>query len=216
MSAQEKHSQAEQAREQGRFLDALKLTDEALVLYQEENNLSGVAEIFASRSITLRHLFDKSGEKAYLVLAKHEMMAAVEISPGVMPLYNLAKVEETLGELLEAIENYKKAISEFLKNPPPQHNRPGVLLDIKINLAIAEFRNGDNQAETRIVDLLNELEKTEEPKYNKDVWVSGGYMKLAEITKNKDYLQKAKEIIDANPELSLRKIQWQKLSESFS
>lgn len=216
MGAQELHSQAEQAREQGRFLDALKFTDEALILYQEENNLPGVAEIFASRSITLRHLFDKTGEKAYLVLAKHEMMAAVEINPGVMPLYNLAKVEEVLGEISNAIEDYKKTVSEFEKNPPLEHNRPGVLLDIKIHLAIAELRNGNKDAEGRTVSLLDELANTDEPRYNKDVWVSGGYMKLAEITMDKDYLRKAKEIIDANPELILRKIQWQKLSESFS
>ena len=33
--------------------------------------------------------------------------------------------------------------------------------------------------------------------------------------KAKEHLQKAKEIIDANPDLKLRKAQWEKLAENF-
>jgi len=87
----------------------------------------------------------------------------------------------------------------------------------KINI----YKNGEKEALGDILAAISELEATNEPKFNKDVWMSGGYMRLAELLKDEDlakaqeYLQKAKEIIDANPELVLRKGQWEKLAQNF-
>jgi hypothetical protein len=80
---------------------------------------------------------------------------------------------------------------------------------------------GDTAGIKVVEDALHELENADEGKYTKDVWMSGGYMKLAEALKESDRekaveeLERAKEIIFANPELVLRKAQWEKLSESF-
>jgi tetratricopeptide (TPR) repeat protein len=227
-TARQIHGHAETAREQGKFPEALKFTDEALIAYQEENDALGFAEIQASRFLTLRHLFDKTGYEGYLVLAKFSAMASVEIAQRsndpktlALPLYNLAKVQEDLKEFPEAIGTYHKTIDAFTSNPPDQHNRPGVLADMKIHLHVCRYKNGEKEALNDILSAISELEATDEPKFNKDVWMSGGYMRLAELLKDEDlnkakeYLQKAKVIIDANPELILRKGQLEKLAQSF-
>jgi tetratricopeptide (TPR) repeat protein len=227
-TARQIHGHAEVAREKGLFLEALKFTDEALVAYQEEKDALGFAEVQASRFLTFRHLFEKTGYEGYLMLAKFSAMVSVEIAEKsnnpkalAMPLYNLAKVQEDLKQFPEAIATYNKTIDSFTSNPPDQHNRPGVLADMKIHLHVCRYKFGEKEALADIISAISELEATDEPKFNKDVWMSGGYMRLAELLKEEDlskakeYLEKAKAIIDANPELVLRKGQWEKLAASF-
>lgn len=222
------HGQAEQAREEGNFLKALQLTDEAMVAYQEAGDELGFAEIQASRFLTLRHLFEKTDSKHYLVLARHAAMASVEIAETsgnkealAIPLFNLAKAQESLGQLDEAIESYRKAVDNIVNNPPATHNRPSVIADFKVHLTTAEYKNGDKTALERAISALSDLEKADEESYNKNVWLSGGHMRIAEILREdnpeeaKKHLQKAKEIIDADPRLELRKNQWEKLAASF-
>src|SRR5687767_12999022 len=101
MTAKELHSQAEQSREKGEFVEALKFTDEATVAYQQEGNASGFAEMQASRFLTLRHLYEKTGDRKFLILAKHAAEAGVEIAEEAedaralaLPYSNLAKALE--------------------------------------------------------------------------------------------------------------------------
>ncbi len=215
------HAQAEQAREQGHFLEALKLTDEAILAYQSEGDTAGFAEVLSSRFLTLRHLFNKTGDQNYLILAKHTVIASVEIaqktdsSATALPLFNLAKIQEELAELNEAISSYQQALKIMKTNPSAQHNRPGVIADMENHLAIAELKNGDQTAKQRALDALTRLSQSDEPQYNQDVWISGGYMRLAQATKKKEYLDQAKVIIDANPDLILRKAQLEKLSPNL-
>lgn len=227
-TARQIHGHGEVAREKGDLLGALKFLDEATILYEEEGDFLGFAEVQASRFLTYRHLFEKTGYNGFLILAKFSAMSSVEIAEKcqdpkalAMPLYNLAKVQEDLKEYPEAIASYNKTIDAFTSNPPDQHNRPGVLADMKIHLHVCRYKNGEKEALGDILAAISELEATDEPKFNKDVWMSGGYMRLAELLKDEDqdkakeHLQKAKEIIDANPELVLRKGQWEKLAKSF-
>lgn len=89
-------------------------------------------------------------------------------------------------------------------NPPGDTVCVAVITDMKVHLAVAEYRTGDKSALERAQNSLQELEQTqEEDKFSKDVWVSGGYMKLADILRTDD-LAKAKDIIYANPNLKAR------------
>lgn len=226
--ARDIHAQAEISREKGDFLEALKLTDEATVLYQEENNLSGFAEIQASRFITLKHLFQKTGEKNYLVLAKHAALSSVEIAENsghkealAIPYLNLGEAYAQLEEWENAVNAYKKAVEYFEQNPPPTNNRPAVLLNIKSHLYQAEYKNGDKSALQRAEEAIAELEKQEEDSYNKNVWLSGAHMRIAEmiqednLEKAKEHLEKAKVIIDSDERLVLRKQQFDKLAKEI-
>lgn len=222
------HSKAEQAREKGDFLKALQFIDEAMMVYGEDGDDLGFAEVFASRFLTLRHLFEKTQDKKFSILAKHSAMSSVEIaeesgdkSATALPLFNLAKVQEDLGEYVNAVGSYKRALEVMSSNPPTDHDRPAVIADMKAHMSVAEYKSGDKTALERLDEAITELEGSDELKYNKDVWLSGAHMRAAEILREDDvetakgHLQKAKSVIDANPELTLRKEQWEKLAGSF-
>lgn len=220
------HGLAEQAREKGQFLIALELTDRALASYQEDGDPLGISEVLSSRFLTLRHLADKTKDRNFLILAAKTVEAAVEIAENsgvkealALPYFNLAKALEALGKFEGAVEAYRKAIEAMEQYPPERHNRPGVTADMRTHLAVCEYRAGDKSALQRAEAALAELAGSDEEHYNKDVWMSGGLMKLAEAVAGEDreraggYLDRAREIIEANPELTIRKKQLQELEE---
>jgi len=227
--ARDIHKQVEQARElEQELLKSLKLSDEALLEYEKEKDLKGMAEILSSRALTFRHLGRRTGEQAYLLIAREEMTAAIKVAEKsgdetalAIPWFNLAKVDEDLGNIKKAVEAYSKAVDYMSKAPPVEHDREAVLYDFKAHLATVELKNGDVTAEQRAVDAAEMIMGSNETAYNRDVWASGTYMRLASILKEnrrekaEEYLQKAGEIIDDNPELKLRKEQWDKLKAEF-
>lgn len=220
------HAEAAKAREEERFTESLTFNDDALFAYDADNDALGFSEGIACRSITLRVYANLHDSKRILTLAKYEMMASVDLArqSGIsealpLPLYNLAQLREDLGEYDAAVKDYREAIEGMEKSPPETHNRPAVLANMRVHMTVCEYKAGDKSALERAKQALQELEELEEPnKYNKDVWISGGYMRLADVIRaeNRDearnYLNKAKEIIDSNPDLILRKKQWEKLS----
>jgi hypothetical protein len=223
------HAQAAQAREEGKYIESFNFNDRALFSYDSENDSLGFAEGIACRSLTLRNYANLYESRRLLILAKYEMMASVEIAREsgdltslALPLYHLGKVQEDLEETSAAVESYQDAVAHMEQNPPESHNRPSVLLDMKISLSAAEYKNGDQEARTRLEGYVHELEQTDEPsQFAKDVWASGGYMKLAQAykddkTKSGEYLAKAKEIADNDPELSERRKQIEQLEQSLS
>ncbi len=232
------HGLAAEARESGNHLEALKLEDEAMLAYQRDGDIAGFAEVLADRSLVLRHLHDDTGDRSFLILAGQELVAAVEITRNTgnrsalaIPLYNLAKNQEDSGNFEDALKSYRETLEIMETNPPETHNRHSILADMKIHMITVEYLVGDKTALERALKALEELENIPtasgepeigtESKYNKDVWVSGGYMRLAYILKDEDparaneYLQKAKEVIDSNPELTIRLSQWEKLAKQF-
>ncbi len=224
------HAKAAQEREKGNFSKSLDFNDKALFAYDTDNDPLGFAEGIACRSITLRVYANLHDNRRILTLAKYEMMAAVAIAKEsgkkeslAMPLYNLAKLQEDLGELQDAVHTYKQAVDNMENNPPERHKNPSVLADMQAHMTTCEYKAGDKTALERAKKALSVLEEAEEPNaYNKDVWITGGYMKIADVLRKDDpkkareYLQKAKQIIDANPDLELRKKQWEKLNASFN
>lgn len=225
------HSEAAKLREQGKHLESLKLDDEAMITYQKDGDLLGLSEVLADRSIVLRHLYDETEDKSWLFIARAEMEASVDIAKKsddkaalAVPLYNLAKVVEVLGDYHKAVDVYKEAISNMENNPPASHDRPAVLADMKIHLNYSEYKSGEKSALDRMIENIKMLEESDErqiSQYNYDVWLSGAHMSAAEMLREDDpekarkHLQKAREVIDSNPELTIRKEQWEKLSKQF-
>ena len=225
------HGKAEGAREEGRFLDALEFTDKATIAYQKNRDLLGLAEVQASRQSTFKQLYRQTGDKNYLILEKNAAKAAVEIAEesGVkealaIPYHNLGKYYEESGNHKKAAKFFRKALENMKNNPPKIHNRLGVIADIKGHLYASEYMAGDKSALEGAEQSLNELENSGEDKisqYNFDVWLSGAYIRIAQMLrknnhqKAKEHLYKAKDIIDINPNLKLRKEQWEKLAKGF-
>ncbi len=224
--------EVEQAREAGDFWGSIKLAQDAIKAYQEEKDKLGLAEVHGSIALAFRHLFRQTEDKDFLVLAEGAATTGIEIAKinGIseaiaMPTFNLAKVQEELGQVGEAVETYQDAVDAFTKKPPKLHNRAGVLADMKIHLYTCLYKVGDKSGLPKTLTAIEELEKSNEKtvsKYNYDVWLSGGHMKLAEILREDDnemakkHLEAAKKIIDGNKELKIRKEQWEKLNSTFS
>jgi len=106
----------------------LKYSAGARVLFAEEGNWAKFAETLAGDFLTYRHLFEKTGRKEYLVLAKFAAQASGELAEMsgdktalAIPLFNLAKAQETLGLLNEATITYKKAVGAITSFPPASH-----------------------------------------------------------------------------------------------
>jgi tetratricopeptide (TPR) repeat protein len=224
------HDEAAKAREEERFTESLTFNDDALFAYDADNDALGFSEGIACRSITLRVYANLHDSKRILTLAKYETMASVDLArqSGVaealtLPLYILAQLKEDLGEYVDAVKDYREAVEGMGKNPSETHNRPSVLANMKVHMTTCEYKAGDKTALERAEQALQELKDSEEPtRYNKDVWVSGAYMRLADAIivdkpdEAREYLVKAKEIIDSNPDLIIRKKQWEKLSSAIS
>lgn len=222
------HAQAAQAREKGEFLESLDFNDQALLTYDADNDALGFAEGIACRSITLRVYANLHNSKRILTLVKFEMLAAVAIAREsedkqalILPLYNLAQVQEDLSEIHDAVKTYKESLD--IISSLANLSSPSQIANMKVHMAVCEYKAGDKAALERALHVLQQLEEAnEQNKYNKDVWISGGYMRLANalradnISQAKEYLQKAKEIIGANPELIVRKQQWEKLALSVN
>lgn len=222
------HGQAEEAREGGDFEKALVLTDQAMIAYQKAGDDLGLAEVQASRFITFRHLLQNTGYKGYEVLMRVTAETSVELArlskvpeSMALPLFNLGKAYQEMQMYKEAILVLEEATTEITTNPPQMHDRPAVVADIKGHLYYCEYKSGNKAALEKAEQALNDLEATDEVKYNKDVWITGAHMRIADMLreddpeKAKEHLQKAKEIINANPELKLRAEQWKKLADSF-
>lgn len=231
MTGQEIHAQVEHTREAGDFWGSIKLAPEAIKAYIEEKNFGGLADVHGSISLAYRHLYRETKDQTFLVLAEGSATTGIEIAKinGLnnilaRPTFNLAKVQEELGQFGEASETYEDAVNIFSKFPQKEHNRTGVLADMKIHLYTCQYKAGDKSALPKTLEAVAELEKSDEKtvsKYNYDVWLSGAHMRIAEMLKNEDkdlakkHLEKAKEIIDANSDLKIRKDQLNELTKTI-
>jgi len=223
------HGEAEQAREKGDFEKALILTDQATIAYQKERDDLGLSEVQASRFITFKHLFQNTGYKSYEVLMRIAAETSVEIArlskipeALALPLFNLGKAYQEMHMYKEAVPILEEAVTEITTHPSEMHNRPAVVADIKGHLYYCQYKSGNKSALEETEQALTEIEASDEEKYNKDVWLSGARMRIADMLrednpeKAKEHLQKAKDIIDANPDLKLRAKQWEKLAATFN
>lgn len=223
------HEQALAAQERGDFLAALKLEDEAMIIYGEDGDEMGFSEIQAMRTLTYRHLYEQTGYEGYLIKAKHEAMASVDLAELsgdeyslAVPLVGLGRIMADLADFPHAAENFQRAVAILEKYPEGKHSRKAVIADYKVHLAVALYRSGDEAALSAAEEALEELAaSTDASTYEKGVWLSGGHMKIAEATnptnheKALEHLRKAKVIIDSDEKLKLRLEQWNKLEQKL-
>ena len=224
------HAKAEESRELKQdFLASLQFADQAAIQYQKENDLLGLAEVQSTRANTFKHLYQQTKSKTYLILALHAAQSSVDIAElsddpttKALPYHKLGTILRLANQFKAAVVAHQKAVDYLDKNPPPRHNRPAVLLNFKNHLYTCMYLAGNKQALTKAEQTTTELAKTKEiSRYNKDAWLSGCHMRIAGMLKKdnpvkaREYLSKAKQVIDSNLQLKLRRKQWQKLSAAL-
>ena len=223
------HQLAEIAREKGNFLQALEYTDRATLAYQKDKDYPGLAEVQSSRQGTFKHLYRSTGDKYFLILEKHSAEAAVEIAEKsgnkealAIPYHNLGKYYLEANIYKEAVEYFRKAVRCFTLYPPKNHNRPAITADIKGHLYAAEYLAGDKSALKRAKKALEDLKNAQEDSYNKNVWLTGAHLRIAEMLIGdnpklaKEHIGEAKKIIDSDKRLILRRRQLKKLIQNLS
>lgn len=223
------HGQAERAREQGNFLKALEYTDQATLSYQQDRNYLGLSEIQSSRQSTFKQLYRQTNDPMYLILEKYAAISAVQIAKKsqikealAIPYHNLGKYYEEAGQFQQAAKYFAKAVYFMQRFPPKHHNRPAVVADIRVHQHVCEYLAGGKTALQKAEQALKDLEEADEPStYNKNVWLSGAHLRIANMLKKdnpkkaKEHLDKAKKIINSDSRLILRKEQLKELEQEF-
>jgi len=211
------------------FIAALNLINEAQDAYISNEDYLGASEIQGYRSLVYRQLHDKSHNHAYLILAKEAAYSALELaklanneSALALPYRDLGQAHAELEEWAQAVDNQEKSLKIFEQNPPEIHDKDSVRAEIKGRLAFVLYKNGDKERARELFDEAISTLENEKRDYEIDVWLSGVHMRTAEAmyADNKEeannHLQKAKEIIDSNEKLKLRKNQWEALSAQLA
>jgi tetratricopeptide (TPR) repeat protein len=202
VSAQEYLNQAQLARENGDFFDALHLCDLSMLQFQSKENDKKVSETQSSRGLTLKKLFEKTRDLNFGIKAKNSQDFALEIlqNNGIheqyKALYELGKTQQALGEEVEAIENYKAAIENFEEFPGQYPYADSVVSEMRSRLFALEFQRGNDEAYGKFEEALEKLRQAENPDaYTKKVWLSGAYIHGADAWKVRTDKQKAMQLL---------------------
>ncbi|MEN8253065.1 MAG: tetratricopeptide repeat protein [Patescibacteria group bacterium] len=226
LNAREIHAQSEQAREADELDLALDLISKAILQYQEEKNLAGQAEALCSKFLALKHKYRKTGETKYLEQAREEVEKAVAIAEKlddksglIIPLINLSKVLEELGQAAEALPHYERAAELNKETVLKNHDQDLLAVDIELHLGLAKLESKPKKVdETALSQIETSLKNLNSGKENRDsfrvnVLISGAYLRLAKYFKDKDldktkvYLKLATQLINEDERLVLRKEQ---------
>lgn len=219
------HELAEKAREKDKHLEALKFIEEAIFNYQKEKNYSSLVKAIQSRFLIYRHLFfltkdhiyaflaQKDSETSFLIAKKHNLSKIIGSCH-----FNLGKAAMLLKNSEEAIKQYKIAIEKYYGTNTERG-------DYYYHLGEAFFENGQREkGKETILKGLKEIEDNadEVDPFLVHVWSSGCHMYLARLLKEdhyqeaKKHFNKAKEIIDSDEKLIIRKRQIEKLVKNFN
>lgn len=222
------HSEASAQLEQGHYLEALKLTDDALMVYQEEKDADGLAEILVMRTLVVNMIGDHTQDSRLYILARHYALASLELAQGTGSSQQIALAHGALARAYDKEKKYKDAgdnfakARELLSQSQGEHRRMSVIADFRNHSACSYMMAGDASFEPEALAGLADLESsTDASEYEFLVWKSGGLMRLAlawKLLGNKqkslDYLARADEVAKAEA-LTVRREQLVKLRKAI-
>lgn len=210
MSAQDLLEEGLGLHEAGKSSESLVFFNLAYKKFSQQGNIEKAAETIAAKSLPLRRL-------NRLEEATEALQKAVELTKDtgatVLPLYNLAKVQQELSQPV-AVETYQQALEAMIEYKPVPHYREAVLNDMRLHIAIAQliFDRNPGDAEEQALLAIEALRNDPElDGFGRDVWMSGGYLGLAEYFSQIDtakawaYFDQAECIVIANEALTLRR-----------
>ncbi|MGI5826018.1 MAG: tetratricopeptide repeat protein [Patescibacteria group bacterium] len=218
------HVQAEQLRESGDFVEALKTFETVIVGYQQEGNYAKVVEALQGRFLCYKHLFFLTQDQIYAILGRQDAQSSLEIAERhnlkeILPscYFRVGEASMLFNDFEKAAENFEKAVCIF----PGEGAEKG---DWRYHWGEALYRSGKKEeGKEKIFEGLKEIQTNPD---NRDsflihVWESGAYMKLADLLREdehetaKNYLTKANKIAQEDDRLILRRRQIEELSQRF-
>jgi tetratricopeptide (TPR) repeat protein len=208
--------EADLLREEGKSLKAIDVYNQAIVLYQQEKDYSNMMGALTGRLLSWKHLFYKTEDKIYAIFVKKETEGMLEIAKEHHLLNRLYLIHFLNGTSAILLKDYSSAEIEF-KNAvelyPLENAEKG---DWIAHLGDAMYRNGKKEEGKKMilqgVSLIKER-SSQIDSFLFNVWVSGAYLRLAKLLKtdnleeSQSFLNQAKEIIESDPRLVIRKQQ---------
>jgi len=219
------HELAEEAREKDNHLEALKFIEEAIFNYQKEKDHPSLVKAIQSRFLIYRHLFFLTKDQSYAILAQKDSEASLSIAEK----YNLTEIigscHFNLGKAAMLLKNSKESIKQYETAIKKYYGTNTERGDYYYHLGEAFFEDG--QKEKGKETILKGLKKIEDNASEVDpflvhVWSSGCHLYLAKLLKEnnyqeaKEHFNKAKEIIDSDEKLIIRKRQIKELAKDFN
>jgi tetratricopeptide (TPR) repeat protein len=205
-------------REQGKTFEALDMINQSLDAFAKEQNDADFAHALIDRAICWQHLWQFSDYLGFAVLYRKDAEAVLELVKSknidreeAGAYFINAKAAVIFGDYKKAVELFEIAIS---KMSPDRSAQKG---DWQTNLGKAIYFSGDKDKGLKeALSGIEQIEKysSEADEYTSKVWLSGGYMRLAEMlasdspSESKKYLDQAQKIV-ADPKFSIRQKQIQ-------
>jgi len=214
--------EADIVREEGKSLMAIDLYNQAIVRYQEDKDYTSMIGALTGRLLSWKHLFYKTQDRIYAIFVKKEAEAMLEILKEHHLLDRLYLVHFLNGTSSILLKDYTSAENEFrqaVELYPKENAEKGDWIG---HLGDAMYRNGKKEDGKKTMLQGIEIIKQRSDQIDSflfNVWVSGANLRLAKLLKvdnpseSNQYLEKAKEIIDSDDRLVIRKQQLQAFIE---
>jgi TolA-binding protein len=218
---QESHHAAERLREGGHFLAALKLYEEVIIGYEKEKNYQRIADAVQGKFLTYKHLFWDSKDRIYAHLARACAKACMDIAkeydlPMAFYYFSLGESHMLFNEYKEAKDAYRLSLDAYGDGPH--------IGNIRYHLGEARYRVGET--EEGLQDILQGKREIEDKagelgSFMKHVWPSGVHLRLADLLRDnnpqesRSQLAQARQIIEKDSRLTLRKRQLETLSRAL-
>ena len=205
-------------REQGKTFEALDYLNKALEAFAKEKNYARFAHALLDRAICWQHLYQfNNNDPGFAVLYKKDAEAMLEvlennhIKEELSGAYFInARAASLFGDFGKAIKFFKKALELLPSSMAAQRGDWQTNLGKSLYFA-GEKERGLNEIMVGIEQIKNHLAEVGD--YAGKVWLSGGYMRLAEVllkddrTRSREYLKMAKGIVASDKKFMVRQKQ---------
>ncbi len=211
---------ADSLREAGKSLEAINLYNQEIVSAIEQGNDEDLITSMTGRLLAWKHLFYKTKEPVYAIFLKHQAAALEEIIDkkeilGRAHLVHFIKATaaQNLGELEVAEREYGLSVELYPSDAAEKGDwiaHWGFIIALQGNI---------EEGASKILMGISWIDERSDQidSFIRNVWVSGAYLRLAQIYKEAEpiksahYLAQAKAIIDSDERLVIRKTQLESL-----
>lgn len=225
MTGRDLIAKANQLREADNLLESLQTIEEALVILDKESSFQGFADALQVRVLTYKHLFYLSKNNLFALLAQKDAKASLQIAQEhslndfiYTCYFRLGEVFMLTNDYQKAAQNYQQALENFKATDCEKG-------DYTYHLGEALYLSGDKEKGKKKLfeglKLIQDNSSQVDP-FLAHVWESGAHMRIADLLKDvepevaEDHLQQAKQIIDSDPKLIIRKRQWEELVKKYA
>jgi len=215
---------ARKHREGDRPEQALDVFNTVIFQAQKEKDHAQVVEAFGDRAILYRHLFESTGDVIYAVLARKDAETMLELVKMLGIVEKLPTAYYLLGQAALLFQEYKEAENYFFKALRYFKGSSAEKGSWRYHWAKALYLLGEKKkALFAFAKAIDEIKKSsgKTDSFLQNVYLSGAYSNFAYVLIKDDpeeamkYYGLAKELIDSDKRLVIRKKQFKNLQQTF-